>query len=111
MIDLTPEQLKAVQRILAEHAPGCEVLAFGSRVGKAPKPWSDLDLAVSGPRPLPPDALRLLGEAFEESDLPFRVDVLDLQAASPKFRKVVESRCEAVQRGEVGAKEGREGGF
>ena len=48
MIDLNPNDLKTVQRILAEHVPECEVRAFGSRVTWTAKDYSDLDLAVVG---------------------------------------------------------------
>ena len=41
--------------------------------------------------------LRHLKEAFEESELPFRVDVLDWQATSPQFRKVIEKQYEILQ--------------
>jgi hypothetical protein len=40
----------------------------------------------------------LLREAFEDSDLPFRVDVLDWRAIPESFRKVIESGFEVIQR-------------
>ena len=89
MIDLCDDHLEAVKRILKEHVPGCEVRTFGSRVIGTAKPYSDLDLAVVGDAPLDFDALRLLEEAFETSDLPFRVDVLDWHAISNSFRQVI----------------------
>ena len=51
-----------------------------------------------GARALDPDALRRLKEAFEESDLPFRVDVLDWHAISSAFRGVIEKKYEVVQK-------------
>jgi predicted nucleotidyltransferase len=90
MIDLADDHLETVKRILKEHVPDCEVRAFGSRVKGCAKPYSDLDLAVMGGTPLDFDTLRLLEEAFETSDLPFRVDVLDWHAISDSFRRVIE---------------------
>ena len=98
MIDVAPAHLATVRRILAEHVPACEVRAFGSRVRGKAKPYSDLDLAVVGGGTLEPDVLRLLAEAFEESDLPFRVDVLDWHAIAPAFQRVIEERYEILQR-------------
>ena len=69
MIDVNPNHLKTVTRILAEHVPECEVRAFGSRVTWTAKDYSDLDLAVVGKRALDADAFRRLKEAFQESDL------------------------------------------
>jgi type I restriction enzyme S subunit len=97
MIDITPIHLETIKRILAEHVPDCEVRAFGSRVTWTAKDYSDLDLAVVGVRALDPEALRRLKEAFEESNLPFRVDVLDWHAISNNFRKVIEKNFEVIQ--------------
>ena len=90
MIDLKPIDLATVNAILAEHVPDCEVRTFGSRATWNAKDYSDLDLAVVGDGPLDWRALGRLKEAFEESNLPMRVDVLDWQAISESFRKVIE---------------------
>ncbi len=98
MIEITPEQSRAVAAILARHAPGVEVRAFGSRVGGTPKDYSDLDLAVLAPRKMSLEALAKLREAFSESDLPFRVDVLDWNSISDEFKRVILEKYEVVQR-------------
>ena len=82
MIKATPEQLRIISGILAAHATGVEARAFGSRVDGTPKDYSDLDLALAGPAKLDAAVLESLREAFEESDLPFRVDILDWHAIS-----------------------------
>ena len=74
-IDLTADQRQTVLRLIQAYLPETEVWAYGSRVKRTARPSSDLDLvAFASPR------LRRqvanLREAFEESDLPFRVDVL-----------------------------------
>lgn len=83
--------------ILAAHAPGVEALAFGSRVDGNPKEYSDLDIALAGSARLDAAVVGALKEAFEESDLPYRVDILDLNAISEEFRKVVLSRYEILK--------------
>ena len=97
MIDLAPHHLETVRRILKEYVPACEVRAFGSRVDWTAKDYSDLDLAVMGSGKLKPGLLGRLTEAFEECDLPFRVDVLDWHATSPEFQKVIEKQYEVIQ--------------
>jgi type I restriction enzyme S subunit len=97
MIDLNPTYLETIKGILARHVPECEVRAFGSRVTWTAKDYSDLDLAVVGAHALNSDTLRGLRDAFEESDLPFRVDVVDWHAIGPAFRKVIEKQYEVVQ--------------
>ena len=97
MIDLNPNHLATVERILAEHVPECEVRAFGSRAAWTSKDYSDLDLAVVGEGPLDWRTLGRLKEAFEESSLPMRVDVLDWHTISESFRKVIERDYVVVQ--------------
>ena len=90
-IDISPEQLAIVQRILKDHLPlGTLAWAFGSRVTWTAKPFSDLDIALEGAAPLAPDVLIDLEEAFDSSNLPWKVDVIDLNAVSPEFRTIVE---------------------
>ena len=104
MIEMSPTQLDEVQRILREHVPGCEVRAFGSRVTGRVKPWSDLDLTVIADQPLGFRRLGMLVEAFQESTLPFRVDVLDWHETSPSFQAIIAERYAVIQVGEhIGA--------
>jgi predicted nucleotidyltransferase len=97
MIDLAPEQLAIVRRLLAVQVPECEVRAFGSRVlGKA-KPHSDLDIALYGPVRLPLARLAALREAFQDCALPIRVDVIDWHAISENFRNIIAAKFEILQ--------------
>jgi predicted nucleotidyltransferase len=98
MIDLASEQLAIVRRLLATHVPECEVRAFGSRVTGKAKPYSDLDIALFGPARLPISRLAALREAFEESELSIRVDLLDWHAISEAFRGVISAQCELLQK-------------
>ncbi|MDI9369623.1 MAG: nucleotidyltransferase domain-containing protein [Synergistaceae bacterium] len=93
MIDIDERHLKTVTTILSELAPGCEVRVFGSRVAGGAKPFSDLDLALYCKGRLGFENLRLIEEAFEESDLPFRVDVLDWHSLSNSFKQAIEPQC------------------
>ncbi len=90
MIDLSPHWLATVKAILAQHVPGCEVRAFGSRATWTARDHSDLDIAVVGHGRLNPRLIAALKEAFEDSDLPMRVDVLDWHEVSDGFREEIE---------------------
>jgi predicted nucleotidyltransferase len=98
MIDLAPEQLAIVRRLLATHVPDCEVRAFGSRIVGNAKPYSDLDLALLGPARLPLGRLAALREAFAESELSIRVDVIDWHAISEPFRAIIAAKFELLQK-------------
>lgn len=97
MIKATPEQLSIISGILAAHVPEVEARAFGSRVGGTPKDYSDLDLALVGAAKLEPAVLATLREAFEESDIPFRVDILDWHAISEEFQKIILAKYEVLR--------------
>ena len=55
--------------------------------------FSDLDLAFDAGRPLTLRDAAILDEAFDESDLPWRVDLVDLVTCSDGFRREVESHA------------------
>lgn len=84
-----PGELAIILDILARHIPDREIWAFGSRVTGNAKPYSDLDLAVMGDTPLPLATAAALAEAFSESVLPFKVDVVDWATASERFREII----------------------
>lgn len=92
MLDLRPEHYRIVQEILEKYVPECEVWAFGSRVTGAAREFSDLDLAIITAKPLNFELLGEIRDAFSESDLPFKVDVLDWSAASASFRRMIQQR-------------------
>ena len=97
MIDLPARHLATVRRILDQHAPDCEARVFGSRACGTAKPYSDLDLILVGQGPAPFETMRLLKEAFEESDLPFRVDIVDWHRVSEGFRQAVAGQCVPIE--------------
>ena len=97
MIDVPDHHLKTIKRILAEYAGDCEVRAFGSRGNGTASEYSDLDLAIVGKSKIGRRVKILLREAFEESDLPFRVDVIDYNTVSESFRAIIEEKYEVIQ--------------
>ena len=89
---LTPAELAIVRELLLRHVPHREVWAFGSRVKGTTKPFADLDLAILGDTALPPGTLASLAEDFTESDLPFKVDLLDWATTDAAFRERIKAR-------------------
>jgi type I restriction enzyme S subunit len=86
---LSPAELAIVRAILARHVPDREVWAFGSRVSGRAREYSDLDLVVIGETPLDLAISAALAEDFAESDLPFKVDVVDWATTSAGFREII----------------------
>jgi type I restriction enzyme S subunit len=90
MIDLTPQHLKLVRDVLTQMIPGVRVCAFGSRVTGKAKRFSDLDLAIMGNEPIATSLLYQIKDAFEESDLPIRVDIVDWHQIGDDFKKIIQ---------------------
>ena len=86
----SPDLWKIVRDILHKHVPQYEVWAFGSRAKGKAKPYSDLDLAIISDTPLSLETTAAMAEEFSESDLPWRVDVVDWATTSESFRKIIE---------------------
>jgi predicted nucleotidyltransferase len=88
-IDVRPDLWAIVRNILRRHVPESEVWAFGSRATGKAKRYSDLDLAIMSDTGLPLAVRAELEEAFSESDLPWRVDVVDWATTSPTFQAII----------------------
>lgn len=75
MLSLDPDDVQIIRDILARHVPDRQVWAFGSRAtGKDVRQFSDLDLAVEGV--LPWGLHGILDDAFDESLLPIKVEII-----------------------------------
>lgn len=98
MLDLTGDQLTLIKQILHRHIPGCEVRVFGSRLTGKAKSYSDLDLAAVGKTKIDRQIMIRLKENFEESTLPFRVEIQDWHRLSKNFQKVIEKNYFVIQK-------------
>jgi type I restriction enzyme S subunit len=98
-IDIAPADWVIVRDILQKHVPDREVWAFGSRAKRTAKTYSDLDLAVMTDTPMSFEVSGALREDFSESDLPWRVDIVDWATTSETFRRIIEQDKVVVQSG------------
>ena len=94
-IDITTEERQTVLGLLQRHLPGTAAWVYGSRVKWTSTPKSDLDIVVFATpeqRPQVGD----LREAFEESNLPFRVDLFVWDEVPDSFRTRIEAEHVAL---------------
>jgi type I restriction enzyme S subunit len=98
-IDLSSEQLEIVNNILRTHVSSCAVWVFGSRISGKAKPASDLDLAIDCEKPIDSKVLGLMADVFSESNLPIKVDLVDLNRVDESFRKIIEEQRVLLQAG------------
>ncbi|MCD4830701.1 MAG: nucleotidyltransferase domain-containing protein [Anaerohalosphaeraceae bacterium] len=98
MIKISEQEFKIVYEIIDSYLPNHEVMAFGSRTADTAKTHSDLDIAIMGSVPVDFKTLALLKDAFSESDLPFRVDVLQWCRISPEFKKTIKFQLQTLHK-------------
>lgn len=96
-IAISAAEWDIVRDILNKYVPGYSVWAFGSRARHTHKPFSDLDIVVVGDQPLTISTLAALNGAFIESDLPWKVDIVDGATISDTFRSHIEAHKVALQ--------------
>ena len=100
-LDLPQKYLEQVQVLLRTHVPHAEVWAYGSRVTGSGHEASDLDLVLRNPQNLLEETSVLydLKEAFIESNLPIRVDIMDWARIPASFHREIERAHVVVQEG------------
>lgn len=92
--------MRIVHDVLQSIIPGRVVWAFGSRAKQRRlKRLSDLDLAVEGKLTWPERAD--LAEAFEESPLPIKVDIVEQGLTDAEFWERIAKDFVVVQRAGV----------
>lgn len=82
--------LEIITAILKKNLGARQVIAFGSRVTGKHKSHSDLDLCIMGDKALTISQMAELKEDFSESNLPFRVDIVDWASLSSDFQKIIQ---------------------
>jgi len=91
-LDVSPKHLAIINNILQEYLPAdAGVFAFGSRIKGIAKPFSDLDLVIDMGSVMPLSLLAKLDFAFEESNLPYKVDIVDWYSISEDFKKIIDA--------------------
>jgi predicted nucleotidyltransferase len=66
-----------------------EVIWFGSWPQRHAQPHSDIDIALSAGKPIPPERIALLQEAVDELPTLYTIDIVDLNVGGPVLREEV----------------------
>ncbi|EKD71670.1 MAG: DNA polymerase beta protein [uncultured bacterium] len=92
-IALSNHEVEIVRNILQRHLPvKATVWLFGSRVTGFAKKFSDIDLLIDIGSPISLNLIAKLNNDFEESSLPYKVDIVDAGTISDDFRKLIDSQ-------------------
>lgn len=95
MLDV--QTLTVVKQILFKYLDpkNYSFFIFGSRATGKNETYSDIDIGIEGPT-LAAKMKREIEESFEESDLPFRVDIVDFSTVDDKFKEIAKQHTIAL---------------
>jgi predicted nucleotidyltransferase len=86
------EHQKIIVDLINKYFPGCEISIFGSRADNTFKETSDLDLCLKSSKHLDLANWAKLEEEIAQTDIPFKVDLVDWHRVSPEFQKIISSK-------------------
>ncbi len=92
---ITPAEFEIIQSTLKDTLPPMtQAWVFGSRAKNTAHQGSDLDIAIAHPEddtPIPNHIMATLRDTFDDSPLPYTVDILDIQTIDDTFHNAVKS--------------------
>ena len=80
--------IEALQDYLVTTLPGANIYLFGSRAKGKATPYSDVDIAIESDS-LSAAELAKIHFTIEESNFPYKVDLIDLSKA-PYLKKIID---------------------
>jgi predicted nucleotidyltransferase len=95
-MNILDEELSIIIDIIKNHTANCEVLVFGSRLNGNNDKFSDLDLAFKCKKGLDFKSRNELLREFEDSDLPYRVDIVDYNRTSEDFKIIIDENNQKI---------------
>jgi uncharacterized protein len=93
IVSLSADILADLRKIAGSHG---KLYVFGSRAKNSHRKFSDIDLCIVSDRPIPDLVMAEIKERFQESGIPFKVDVVDYHSVSDDFRRLISSHWVAI---------------
>lgn len=72
------------------------VFLYGSRANGKDWKWSDIDIGIEGDEPVSREVLGMIREDFENSNIPYMVDVVDFSTSDPTFVSIAKQHTVAL---------------
>ncbi len=88
MIDLEEKYINFIKITVTKFLKDFELFLFGSRAKGTARKYSDIDIAILSDELDEDKRLKILFE-FENSTLPYQVDVVDLKTVSDDFKSLI----------------------
>ena len=90
-VALSDDEWIIVRNILQTYLKDHAVWAFGSRARHTHHPYSDLDIVIIGDQALTFATMGDLRQAFQESALPWKVDLVDWHDIGIDFKQIIDA--------------------
>ncbi len=91
MFGLEDRHINFILKILRQNFSDAKFYIFGSRAKNTYKEYSDIDIAVDFKgQKLSADILGRVLIEFQDSTLPYEVDVIDLNSIDDKFKSLIQ---------------------
>jgi predicted nucleotidyltransferase len=97
MIDLDLRQKNIIIDILRNNIPDYTVWVFGSRVNGTARKQSDIDLVIIDDTPTDNKLLINLKQAFDNSPLDIKVDIVVWTALNSLFQENIKNNYDIIQ--------------
>ena len=94
MINIEPRHLEMILSILKKYNQTFYI--FGSRITNKAQKFSDVDLFYVAT--IPDKTIYSIKNDFEESNLPYTVDVINYNSCQPYFQKIIKEKYELLYR-------------
>lgn len=89
MIDLEEKYINFIKTTVGNFLKNFDLFLFGSRAKGTARKYSDIDIAILSDELDEDKRLKILFE-FENSTLPYQVDVVDLKTVSDDFKALID---------------------
>jgi len=86
---LEPEYKDKIVGILTVLFPKAKIYLFGSRARGNHGPRSDIDIAIDEGKPITPNRVGEASDMLAESNIPYKIDVVDFHSASEDMKKLI----------------------
>lgn len=90
MIDLESEYIEFIKKVVSSFLRDYKLYIFGSRAKNKARKYSDIDIAIDSEE-LDGEIKSRLEFEFENSTIPYEVDIVDLKNISESFKNLIKN--------------------
>ncbi len=86
---LDKKYIDFVRSVICKYLDNADIYIFGSRAKNEYKEYSDIDIVIDGGAPLDKEKLLNINIELTESNIPYKVDVIDFFDITESFKNFI----------------------